>query len=302
MSVRYSCAVDAAAVTAIDVHVHIEKDHSGHMSLPTEVLEAAATYFRAPTEREVVEQTAAHYREWNMAAVVFTVDATTQLGHAPNSVDDLVAGAADNADVLIPFGSVDPRRADALDELHRQIDLGVRGFKFHPTLQGFDPSNEAYFPVFRAIEEARLVALVHTGQTGIGAHMPGGFGLRLRYSNPMLLDDVAAAHPDLALIMAHPSVPWQDEAISVATHKGNAYIDLSGWSPKYFPEQLVRQAGRLLQDKVLFGSDFPLLSPDRWVTDAAALDWSDPVREKIMRGNAARLLGLIGEGEGAGDA
>jgi predicted TIM-barrel fold metal-dependent hydrolase len=102
--------------------------------------------------------------------------------------------------------------------------------------------------------------------------------------------------------MAHPSVPWQDEAISVATHKGNAYIDLSGWSPKYFPEQLVRQAGRLLQDKVLFGSDFPLLSPDRWVKDAAALDWSEPVREKIMRGNAARVLGLIGEVKGAGDA
>ena len=89
-----------------------------------------------------------------------------------------------------------------------------------------------------------MPALFHTGQTGIGAGLPGGRGIKLRYSAPMLLDDVAADFPDLTIVMAHPSVPWQDEAISIATHKANVYIDLSGWSPKYFPPQLVRAAER----------------------------------------------------------
>jgi predicted TIM-barrel fold metal-dependent hydrolase len=94
--------------------------------------------------------------------------------------------------------------------------------------------------------------------------------------------------------MAHPSVPWQDAAISVATHKANVFIDLSGWSPKYFPPQLVRAVNGLLKHKVLYGSDFPLLSPDRWMTDFAALEIKDAVRPLVLKDNAVRLLGLPG--------
>jgi predicted TIM-barrel fold metal-dependent hydrolase len=159
-------------------------------------------------------------------------------------------------------------------------------------VQGFDPSDPQFWPLYAALEEFELPVIFHTGQTGIGAGLPGGFGLRLGLSNPMLLDAVAADFPRLPIIMAHPSVPWQDEAIAVATHKSNVWIDLSGWSPKYFPENLVRQANSLLQDRVLFGSDYPLLKPDRWLADFAALDLKDTVRPKILKQNAARLLGL----------
>lgn len=134
--------------------------------------------------------------------------------------------------------------------------------------------------------------MFHTGQTGIGAGLPGGRGIKLRYSNPMLLDDVAADFPDLTVVMAHPSVPWQDEAISIATHKSNVFIDLSGWSPKYFPPQLVRAANTVLKRKVLFGSDFPVITPDRWLEDFAALEIRDEVRPLILKENAAALLGL----------
>ena len=78
---------------------------------------------------------------------------------------------------------------------------------------------------------------------------------------------MAADFPDLTIIIAHPSFPWQDEALAVATHKPQVYIDLSGWSPKYFPPQLVQYANTLLKHKVLFGSDFPLITPDRWLAD-----------------------------------
>lgn len=159
-------------------------------------------------------------------------------------------------------------------------------------MQGFDPADAAYRPLWETLAELGLPVVVHTGQTGIGAGTRGGYGFRLGYSNPMLLDEVAADHPELTLIFAHPSVPWQDEAISVATHKANVYIDLSGWSPKYFPPQLVRAANSFLQDRVLFGSDFPMITPARWLGDFAALDIKEHIRPKILRDNAARLLGL----------
>src|SRR5699024_12702405 len=105
---------------------------------------------------------------------------------------------------------------------------------FHPSLQGFDPSRPEYYPIYQACADHGVVCLFHTGQTSIGAGLPGGRGIKLRYSDPMLLDDVAADFPDLTMILAHPSVPWAEASISIATHKANVFIDLSGWSPKYF--------------------------------------------------------------------
>ena len=228
-----------------------------------------------------------------MAAVVFTVDATTRLGHPAISSAEIAAGAARHHDVLIPFGSVDPLGAAAVDDARRLVEeSGVRGFKFHPTVQGFDPSDERHYPLYAALQELGVVALFHTGQTGIGAGLPGGYGLRLGLSNPILLDPVAADFPDLQIVMAHPSVPWQEEALSVATHKRNTWIDLSGWSPKYFPAELVRYANSMLKHRVLFGSDFPMLTPDRWITDAEQTALKPEVMPGIMRDNAARLLGL----------
>jgi predicted TIM-barrel fold metal-dependent hydrolase len=295
MTTRYEPAIDVSALTAIDVHVHIEVDDHGHHSLPDDLVEAASRYFSADGPRPDLDSVAAYYRERRMAAVVFTVDAETQLGHAPVSSAEIAEGAARNNDVLIPFGSVDPHRHDAVERARRLVaECGVGGFKFHPTVQGFDPSDERHYPLYEAIQDAAVPALFHTGQTGIGAGLPGGRGLRLGLSNPMLLDPVAADFPELQIIMAHPSVPWQDEALSVATHKHNTWIDLSGWSPKYFPETLVRAANSYLKTRVLFGSDFPLLTPDRWQRDAATTALKPEVMPGILKDNAVRLLGLGG--------
>jgi predicted TIM-barrel fold metal-dependent hydrolase len=290
----YRLGIDPDTVDAIDVHVHVEIDEHGHPSLPAELADAAASYFRSDGVTPDLASIAAYYRRLRMAAVVFTVDATTQLGHPAISSAEIAEQAADHADVLIPFGSVDPRQGERAIDLARElaIDHGVRGFKLHPTLQGFDPSSDEVRGLWAALEELGLPVVVHTGQTGIGAGLPGGAGLRLRYSNPMLLDDVAARHPGLPLVFAHPSVPWQDEAISIATHKPNVHIDLSGWSPKYFPPQLVRAAGSFLQKRMLFGSDFPLITPERWMRDFAGLEIADEVRPRILRDNAIALLGI----------
>jgi len=282
------------SLTAVDVHVHIEADGHGHYSLDDELIAASAKYFKADHDRTpTLEQIAELYRSLNMAAVVFTVDAGTATGHRPLSSEEIAEQAAAHEDVLIPFGSVDPLRADAVEHARRLVtEHGVRGFKFHPSLQGFSPSDSRMYPLWAEIESLGVPALFHTGQTGIGAGLPGGRGIKLRLSDPMLLDDVAADFPSLTVILAHPSVPWADSAISMATHKSNVYIDLSGWSPKYFPPSLVRAANSYLQDKVLFGTDYPLLTPERWLRDFETLDLKPGVRPKILKDNAVRLLGL----------
>ena len=290
-----AAAFDLDAINAIDMHVHIEQDSHGCFALDDELMDASASYFKASEHRTpTLEHIAAYYRQQGMAAVVFTVDAHTATGHPTLSSEEIADQAAAHPDVLIPFGSVDPHTGPAAVKRARRLvtEHGVRGFKFHPSLQAFEPNNPDLYPLYETLSELGVVALFHTGQTGIGAGLPGGRGIKLRYSAPMLIDDVAADFPELTIVMAHPSVPWQDEAISIATHKANVYIDLSGWSPKYFPPQLIRAANSMLKRKVLFGSDFPLLTPERWLRDFDALDIKPDVRPLILKNNAAAVLQL----------
>jgi len=283
-------------LVAIDMHTHAEISASGHASLPAELLAASAQYFKMGDgdRKPTVPEIAAYYRARKMAAVVFTVDAETATGQPPVTSEEVAEACAAEADTLIPFGSVDPwkgraavRHARTLVERH-----GVKGFKFHPSLQAFHPNDPMAYPLYEALQELEVVALFHSGQTGIGAGLPGGGGIRLKYSNPLAIDDVAADFPGLRIVIANPSFPWQDEALAVANHKPLVHIDLSGWSPKYFPPQLVRYANTLLRDKVLFGSDFPVLTPDRWLADFDKLDMKPEVRPLILKENAARLLRL----------
>jgi predicted TIM-barrel fold metal-dependent hydrolase len=192
------------------------------------------------------------------------------------------------------FASLDPHRGpEAVREARRLVEGGrVRGLKLHPPLQQFVPSDRLAYPLYEVFAEARLPVLFHTGHSGIGTGMPGGGGVRLKYGNPLPIDDVAVDFPEMPIIMAHPSFPWQDEAISICLHKPTVYIDLSGWSPRYFPPTLVQYANTLLKHKVLFGSDYPLITPDRWLSDFETISIRDEVRPLILKDNAVRLLGL----------
>jgi hypothetical protein len=285
--------MDLATIEAIDSHVHVEADGHGHTSLDDELLAASEKYFRAAVNRTpTIDDIAEYYAQRSMAAVVFTVDAHTATGHPALASEEIIerAGAHER---LIPFASVDPHDgASAVARLRDLAAAGGRGLKLHPSLQAFVPNDPAYYPLYEAAVELGLPVVVHTGQTGIGAGLPGGRGIKLRYSDPMLLDDVAADFPNLTVILAHPSVPWQDAAISMATHKANIYIDLSGWSPKYFPPQLVRAVNGPLRTKVLFGSDFPVITPDRWLADFATLEIKSELRPLVLKENAVRALQL----------
>ena len=286
--------LDLDRLVAIDVHVHVEADGHGHYALDDELRAAASKYFKGDPYHPTVPQIAADYRKLGMAAVIFTVDAEAATGQQLLSNEEIAEAAAEHPDILIPFGSIDPARGAAGVRAARRLveQHGVRGFKFHPSLQAFEPNDRKHYPLYEELQTLSVPVLFHTGQTGIGSGLPGGRGIKLRYSDPMLLDDVAADFPGLTIIMAHPSVPWQDAAIAVAQHKANVYIDLSGWSPKYFPPQLVRAANSLLKNKVLFGSDYPLLRPERWLKDFEQLDIRDEVKPLILKENAIRALAL----------
>src|SRR5689334_17715531 len=283
-------------LVAIDVHTHAWKSAlnvgKNEADAPNEKQEAMGRYFRFQPQHTTVPEMAEMYRKLKMAFVVFTVDSPKEPRKISN--EEIAELAHQHSDVAIPFASVNPHRgAEGVAMAKRLIkDYGVKGFKFHPSVQEFAPNDRMAYPLYEAIAEAKLPALFHTGQTGVGAGTRGGGGIRLKYPNPMLLDDVAADFPDMPIVLAHPSFPWQEEALSVATHKPQVYIDLSGWSPKYFPPILVQYANTLLKDKIMFGSDYPVMTPERWMADFDKLPIKPEVRPLILKQNAARLLKL----------
>lgn len=282
--------IDVDRLIALDVHVHLE--HTGELSAADA---QAQQYFGASGTARDWQTLADYYRSRRMACVVFAVDET--LSRRPSVPNDAVVQfAAEHADIAIPFASLNPTRGpDAVREAKQLVSAGaVRGLKLHPPLQQFFPNDRLAYPLYEVFAEARLPVIFHTGHSGIGTGMPGGGGIRLKYGHPMPIDDVAADFPDMPIVLAHPSFPWQDEAISVCLHKPQVHIDLSGWSPKYFSPSLVQYTNTLLKHKVLFGSDYPLLTPDRWMADFEKIGIRDEVRPLVLKDNAVRLLGLGG--------
>ncbi len=273
---------------AIDVHVHLESDEGNNAAN-----QAVKNYFGDSGVDHGRNALAEYYRSRKIGCVIFSVDERLT-GRTPIPNDEVAAFAAENSDIMFAFASVDPMRGKAaVEEAKRLIAAGgIRGFKLHPPVQQFHPNDKLAYPFYEVINEAKLPVIFHTGHSGIGTGQRGGGGVHLKYGNPMDIDDVAVDFPDMPIIMAHPSFPWQDEALSVCLHKPQVYIDLSGWSPKYFPANLVQYANTLLKHKVLFGSDYPLISPDRWLDDFQKLAIRDEVRPLILKENAMHLFGL----------
>jgi len=286
--------VNTADLVAIDIHTHAERSCWNPFDAYGEEYDRAADKYFKSARRPTIDETVAFYRAQRIGLVMFTVDAETQLGRRRIPNEEIAEAAKKNADMMIAFASVDPHkgRMGAREARRLVEEHGVKGFKFHPTVQGFHPYDRMAWPIYEVVAEHKLPAIFHSGHSGIGSGMRCGGGLRLEYSNPMHLDDVAIAFPDIEIVIAHPSFPWQDEALSVAMHKPNVWIDLSGWSPKYFPKQLVQYANTLLRDRVLFGSDFPLITPDRWLADFEEAGFRDEVKPLILKQNAMRLLRL----------
>lgn len=256
-------------------------------------------YFGTETKPVSFAELADRYRERRMMAVLVNADAETASG-TPPVPNDLIADAVrHHPDVFLGYGGIDPWKGKAaISELRRCArELGLKGIKFHPGRQEFFAGDQRFYPLWEAAQEEGLILLFHTGMMGGGAGTPGGMGFKLKYTNPMHLDDVAADFPELKIIGSHPSWPWQEESLAMARHKTNFYVDLSGWAPKYFPDSLVHYAKNLIQDQVLFGSDWPVIPVERWLEEFEQLGFRPEVKRKVMLENAQRLLGLDGNHE-----
>jgi predicted TIM-barrel fold metal-dependent hydrolase len=277
---------------AIDFHVHLPTPEwlDGSMG---GYLEAAEAYFRSTVARRTLEELAEEYRRMDMMALLLAWDAETATGR-PRLSNEFVAGAVTAfPEVFTGFGSVDPRKGErAVAELDGIAALGLKGVKFHPSLQAFSPDDEAHWPIYARCQELGLVTLFHTGTSGIGAGQPGGQGVRLDYARPIRLDAVAAAFPELQVVAAHFGYPWHLEMLAIALHKTNVWVDISGWAPRYLPPEVVRDMRGRLQDRFLFGSDYPFIQPERCLEELEQLELPPPVLEKVLAGNARRLLGL----------
>jgi predicted TIM-barrel fold metal-dependent hydrolase len=272
---------------AIDFHVHLPTPDWLDGSMAGYV-EAAEAYFRSTVDRQSLGELADKYRALDTMAVLLAWDAETATGR-PRVPNETVAAACEQyPDAFTGIGSVDPHKGEAaVAEVASIAALGLRGVKFHPSLQAFSPDDPKYDPVFAACEEHGLVALFHTGTSGIGARQPGGQGIRIDYAHPLKLDAVAAAHPRLTVAAAHFGWPWHMDLIAIALHKTNVYIDISGWSPKRMPAEVVRELKGRLSGQFVWGSDFPFIAPERCLAELDELGIASPA---LLRDNAARIL------------
>jgi predicted TIM-barrel fold metal-dependent hydrolase len=273
---------------AIDFHVHLPTPDWLDGSMDGYV-EAAEAYFRSTVERQSLGELADKYRALDVLAVLLAWDAETATGRPRVPNETIAAACREYPDAFTGLGSVDPHKPSAADEVARIAELGLRGVKFHPSLQAFAPDDPTYWPVFAACERHGLLALFHTGTSGIGARQPGGQGIRIDYAHPLKLDAVAAAHPELTVVAAHFGWPWQMDLIAVALHKTNVYIDISGWSPKRIPPEVVRELKGRLSGQFLWGSDFPFIAPERCLAELDELGLASPA---LLWDNAARVLRL----------
>ena len=251
-------------------------------------------FFRGAIPSEAEDAMAERFRGLGLMGVLLGADSETTTGIEPYPNDTLAATCAANADLFVGFAGIDPWKGDlAVRELERSVNtLGLRGAKFHPGRQHFVPADRRFDALWEAASALGAICLFHTGMMAAGAGTPGGRGEVLEYTRPLHLDALAARFPRLQILAAHPSWPWHEEMLAVARHKSNVWLDLSGYLPRYMPESFLKMATGLLQDQVLFGSDYPFIMPERWLADFERVEVRPEAREKILIGNAKRLLGL----------
>ena len=277
---------------AIDFHVHASTHEWLKGSLGP-MLEITAQYFRSEVRVRSVEEMAEEYERWDLLGVLLAWDAETATGLPALTNDRVAEICAEFPEQFVGFASVDFHKPDAAEELDRAIgELGLKGLKIHPQVQAFYPNEARWDPIWEVCEKHRLPIVVHVGQTGLGAGVAGGSGIAYDYGRPMLMDMVAARHPELTVVMAHFGYPWHLEVLASAMHKTNVWVDLSGWRPKYIPEEVKRDCRGRLNERFVWGSDYPMLDPGRILDEFDEMGLEGAKRENVLYRNAARLLGL----------
>ena len=279
---------------AIDVHVHPMNQAYVDASLP--FIPAAQRMFAGKFDARPDAQIADDFRRDDVLAMPIAWDAEHGAAGGIYTNDELAALCRAFPDVFLPgWAMVDPWRGrKGLEEIERAIrDLKLIGVKYQPPVQRFAPNDRQFYPIWDLLQSLGAPVLSQCGTTAIGAGEPGGLGFKLGHARPIPnIDDVAADFPRLNIVAAHPGWPWTEELIAVALHKRNVSIDISGWGPKYVPAPLKHDMQRRLQDKVLFGSDYPGWSPGQCCDEWEMEGFRPGIIDKLFHMNAVRILNL----------
>ncbi|MFA4835192.1 MAG: amidohydrolase family protein [Dehalococcoidia bacterium] len=278
---------------AIDVHFHPQTKEGWDAMFSQRELEFAKKFRGGELPFQTEEEMVQTLKEADAKALLIAWDVETTQGRVLSNkyIGDLVKKYPD---VFVGgWACVDPWKGKiAVDEVERSVrEYGLMGLKTQAVAQGFFPNDKRFYPLYEKCAELKIPVLFHAGFTGLASGMPGGGGYHLKYTRPIYIDDVAADFPELTIVAAHPAWPWQDEMIAIALHKGNVFIDISGWLPKYFPDALKREINGRLQDKIMFGTD-NIVSPKVWLEAFEAENYKPGVVEKVFYKNAQRILKL----------
>jgi len=203
---------------------------------------------------------------------------------AANALPNPAAGSQGR---LLPFASLNPFiENDLAAELERLVQTyGFRGIKIYPVYQHHYPNDSRLYPLYAKAQEMGLPVLVHTGSSVFK-------GARIKYGDPLFLDDVAIDFPDMTILMAHSGRPfWYEQAFWMARRHENVYMEVSGLPAKKLLEYFPRL--EMLADKIVYGSDWPG-NPDlrRNIEALQTLSISEKAKCAILHDNAARILGI----------
>ena len=232
------------------------------------------------------------YRSRGGRAVLMGWDSEAVTGAPPFGAKALSPLVAEYPDVFMAFGAVNPLGGSkAVADVHDASRMGMKGLAFHPAAQGTAPSDRTVQPIWEAAAEHGLICLIHTGFTRLGAGMPGGGGIRLDVARPIHVDRVAVNNPELKIILSHTGSMWFDEAVAIALHKPNVYLDVAGQQPSMWSPEVVALMQGPLGSQILFGSDHPFNPLDQLVETWSDTGFGGAFTEKLMVSNAAHLLG-----------
>ena len=275
---------------AIDVHVHpstrgLDRDAYNYFRRDMSDLPTAEDKFAAVFTNQDVK---ALLIAWHASTVPAGPRVTNEYAiELATRYPDAFAGVLAARDMSGEKHDERVRQAEGL--LKQSI---VKGFKFHPPDQGFYPSDRKYYPLWEVLAVSQKPIMFHTGFTVLGANSEGGKGIGLDHGRPIHLDTLASNFPRMKILAAHPGWPWEQELIGVATHKKNIHVDTSGYRADQLPEIFQRAIRGRLQDKALFGTDFPYVDLEEALSSFEKFGMKDNVKEKILLTNAQSLFCL----------
>ena len=202
------------------------------------------------------------------------------------SNEEVAGFVAEAPERLVGVGSVDiSRPIEAVQEVRRCVqDLGFKAIRVLPWLCELPPTDRRFYPLYVTCVEEGVPFCTQIGHTG--PLMPSEPG------RPLYLDQVALDFPQLTIVGGHIGYPWTEEAIAVATKHENVYIDTSAYTAKRYPPELLRFMKQNGADKVLFGSNYPMLTAAQALDGLADLGLSQDTQKKFLGLNAKAVFKL----------